>query len=126
MQPTHIDKNHFELLKEGLRAKSTWPVKIISDSMEPLIKTGEEVEVIPAPENLQRFDILVFWSESKLICHYLWSRNQLKFNHADQLLVTRPLKYRGEDFPISPHHVLGVVKHRRLNLWQKIKAYLKN
>ena len=129
MKPTEISQSHFEFLKETLGKQGHLNIRIISDSMEPVIKTGEELQVLPCVSDfnlLNRFDILVFWNGKYFVCHYLWNKNQLSFNKKEKLLTTRGLKNLYEDFPIQESHILGVLPNRRIPFWWKLKIYLRS
>lgn len=126
MEPTRFKQSQFDLLKESIQLRGTWKARIASGSMEPLIKTGEEIEVIPVENfsSLQRFDILVFFSNSILTCHYLWSRNTASFDENKPLLITRGLNVNWEDFPIREEQILGVVKNKKIPLLAKFRLSL--
>lgn len=90
---------------------------IVSDSMEPLIKVGDTITVNVGNRELERFDVVVFWDEGKLVCHYVWTMNRIV---PIDLLQTRSLKYhKGKDVPIGPSDYLGKVVSHRLRVREK-------
>lgn len=93
---------------------------IVSDSMSPLIKTGDSIVVEVGTEDIRRFDIIVFWNESekKLTCHYLWAINRF---FTPVLYQTRSIRYGFRDHPISRAEYLGKVVSHRLSQWQKLR-----
>ena len=95
--------------------------KIISDSMSPVIQVGETITVEVGQKNLKRFDIIVFYDDEKLICHYLWRMNLLV---TPILLQTRCLS-GGMDIPMTFDNYLGKVVSHQLSLWWKLKILLK-
>lgn len=107
----------FDLLKE----KSQFRGKIITDSMSPVIKVGEEIVVEVLSGDLRRFDIIVFKQDDKLICHYLWGLNQ---EVEPRLMQTKSLK-GDKDLPIKPEDYLGKVVSHKLSLWRKLRILFK-
>ncbi|MBH48245.1 MAG: hypothetical protein CME71_08760 [Halobacteriovorax sp.] len=99
---------------------------IISKSMSPIIEKGDQIEVKPITEALQRFDIILFKGERELICHYVWHVNQV-MNQGDQdLVTTRGIPSRRDDYPVHRKDILGVVVSHRLNLWWKMRLLWAN
>lgn len=108
-----ISRETFDKLKELTMFKS----KVVSNSMEPVIKIGEEVVVDVGNLSIKRFDIIVIYLDGKLVCHYLWQMNRyLK----PILLQTRNMSGK-LDFPVAVEDYFGKVLSHRLSLWQKIK-----
>jgi hypothetical protein len=71
---------------------------------------------------LERFDIIIFWMNGKLTCHYVWSMNRLV---SPFLLQTRSIKYGQKDVPINWDDFLGKVISHRLSAWDKFKIYVR-
>ena len=94
--------------------------RIISDSMEPLLKVGDEIvwEKIEKPfENLERFDLILFRQNQNLYCHFLW-----KIDYRQRVFVTRAYRYLWhEDLPLTQNQILGKVTNYQLSLRQKLK-----
>lgn len=118
-----ITPAQFAEIQKELRQQKKIIVRIISDSMEPLIKTGEEIQLesFNSFDDLRRFDVIVFYHNNILTCHYLWHVNSVITKENQRLLVTRPLGRHYDDFPVTENNVLGWVPSRRLSLFQKIK-----
>lgn len=109
----NTSREHFEELKKLSLFKS----KVISDSMEPIIKIGEEVVIDVGNMDIKRFDIIVIYNDGKLVCHYLWKMNRyLK----PILLQTRNMAGK-LDYPVYTEDYLGKVLSHRLSLWQKLR-----
>lgn len=85
-------------------------LKVVSDSMMPLIPIGAMLEVEPS-EDYELFDIVLFKVKDKMYCHYIWKINS-KIDK--DYLVTRSLKTAEEDFPIHQNQILGVVRNFRI------------
>lgn len=102
---------------DEIRSLPIFKSRVISGSMEPVIKVGEEVVVDVGNIDIKRFDIVVILLNGKLVCHYLWSMNKIV---KPRLLQTRNMQ--GQiDFPVGEEDYLGKVVSHRLSLWQKIK-----
>src|SRR6476661_2317107 len=107
---------------EKIRGVPIFKGEIVSDSMEPLIKVGEKIVVDVGNRDLQRFDVITFLMDGKLVCHYVWTMNRVV---TPFLLQTRNLKYGAKDVPINWDDYLGKVISHRLTAWDKLKIYLK-
>lgn len=110
-----MDRQHFEILKKVPLYKG----KIVSNSMEPVIRVGEEVVVDVGAKDIQRFDIIVIYVEGKLICHYVWQVNRLVM---PKLIQTRNMGGK-LDFPVSEADYLGKVLNFKLNWWHKLRIF---
>lgn len=89
--------------------------------MEPLIKIGDEIIVSVGEKNLKRFDIIVFYSEDRLICHYLWRMNKIV-----KPIVFQTRSMSGQfDRPLLEEYYLGKVLNFKLGWWWKLKHLLK-
>lgn len=117
-----MDELKFALLKNKIK---TEPInfRIVSDSMLPLIKVGEEISMIKLPPTLNIFDIIVFYDKGKLICHFVW-QDQKQFNGA---VITRSLKdpYKNE-VPRDYKNLLGWVPSKKISWTCKTKIILLN
>ena len=67
----------FESYKKEISSQGNILVRVVTDSMEPLIKVNEQfiVERIDDLEALKRFDIIIFLLEGKLLAHFYWGRS---------------------------------------------------
>lgn len=112
------DNRDFDIqaLKRVLNAKGTSELKVVSDSMEPLIKVGENITVQkPLIKELNIFDIIVFNQGARLNCHYL-----TKIDHQQDQYITRSLKNpTSQDYPISFDDIIAHVTNKKLSLWHK-------
>ncbi len=109
-----------EVLRKKLASGEPHQLTVVSDSMTPLIKVGEEITIKakPAPENLQIFDIVLFYQGGRLNAHILTKIDKNK----DQL-ITRPLKDpRHQDYPLNYDDLLGVISNKQLSWWHKFKV----
>lgn len=107
---------------EQLKKLDIFRGNIVSDSMVPKIKIGDKIVVDVGNLNLQRFDIIVFYSQEKLMCHYLWAMNR---KVEPILFQARSLKYGQKDHPIGFEDYLGKVISHHLSTWDKIKIFLR-
>ncbi len=99
-------------------------VRIVSDSMHPLIRSGEILSISPLYKELSRFDLIIFDYYGNPFCHFFWSKI---FNGTenDERIFTRSLKNPSQtDIPILPKDILGLVTNKKINWYLKIKVYL--
>jgi len=106
--------------KEKILAQPFFKGRIVSGSMIPVINIGEEITVEVKSKKLKRFDIIVFWRDEMLICHYLWNINRFI---EPLLLQTRNIR-GGKDYPIKEEDYIGKVLSHKLSLFRKLKIIL--
>lgn len=103
----------FESLRTVLEIKRRLDFTVVTGSMEPLIRTGSRIEVEKLAEPLKKFDIIVFFSRQKLVCHYLLHVNSILSPLGKKTYVTRGLANGYEDFPCDEDLIFGrVVSHK--------------
>lgn len=92
--------------------------KVVSDSMSPLIKVNDTLNVAEQIINYNTFDIIIFNRSAKLVVHYIW-RNQIEFN---QTVITRSLKniYQDEE-PVKKNQIVGIVTNFKIGPLLKFK-----
>lgn len=96
--------------------------RVISDSMEPLIQIGAELVLERVrPEDIRKFDILVFKENPVYMCHYVWHVNKV-YNKGD--IITRSLKEGLFDDAFSFDKVLGRVVNYKIGFFMKCKILL--
>lgn len=110
----------FNQAKQVIESKGMVPIKIMSASMEPVIKVNQNVIVSKLNRPIKRFDIIVFKGERELICHYVRHVNRHLTDGDNNLIQTRGLGNKLNDVPIHQNEVLGIVISHRLNLWRKL------
>jgi len=94
--------------------------RVVSDSMAPLIKVGDEL-TFEKKSAYNIFDIILFKRKDELFVHFVW-RDQSSFNNT---LITRSLKnYLADEEPVSIGEVLGTVAEFKIPAATKIKIYL--
>ncbi len=97
-------------------------LKVVSDSMIPLIPIGAILVIEKIEENykFQKFDILLFQIDNKLLCHFFWHQNK----HFDKnLIITRNLKDGDFDHPFPRGKVVGIVKNYKLSFFHKVRVF---
>ena len=112
-----------EKLKE-LQIKRTINVQIVSDSMEPIIKTGEVIKVEMVVGEPKTFDILVFYQNDIFLCHYFWKKNSY-FDNSGKNYLTRPLKSQWADIPFSRDQILGKAVGKKLGFLRKCVIFFR-
>lgn len=118
----HLQSSTFNSLKKAVHSTAALPLKIVSDSMLPVIPVGAKLLLKKVePHELARFDIIVFRQREQLNCHFFWSWNY------DGHLMTRSLKEPLEnDLACSTDDVLGLVTNFKVSSYQKWAIWLKN
>lgn len=94
---------------------------VVSDSMHPIIRVGDQLSIEGSPENFNMFDIVLFKRHNKLVVHYVW-RDQKDFNNT---VATRSIKniFLDEE-PVKYSDIVGKVSNYKLSLGKKIKILL--
>lgn len=112
-------------IKNDVANGGTFKYRIISDSMSPIIKVDELISIEDSSlDNLSRYDIIIFWQNNKLICHFIWS--QLKDSKDEVNLITKSIKNPKDiDLPVPKGNVLGKV-NVDINLFWRIYIAWKN
>jgi hypothetical protein len=117
-----MDVIEFEVLKNKIQSTPI-KLKIASDSMQPLLRTHDVIEVHKLSKPLETFDLIVFESSGRLMCHFVW-RNQIGFN---EKVVTRSLKEpRADENPIHIKKVLGWVPAAKIGFGTRCWLMLTN
>ncbi len=113
-----IVKISFEqFLVRKARLKPNTKVKIITGSMEPFIHAGEIVECSPQPySELEIGTPIIFWSEEKLICHFLMEK-YTKENK--EFFVTKGLNSLKADKENTPDFYFGVVTNPKISKFKR-------
>ncbi len=115
---SRIEDREFFALKEFLGRKGKMRFPVVSGSMEPVIMTGEVIEVVPIASRLNAFDIIVFHQEGQLVCHMVVkSQSSL----SDQQVLTSGYRYQYFDLPVKKDKVLGYVTSHRISFWRRVK-----
>ena len=124
-----VDHSAFIRALDFLRQHGKIFINVYGTSMLPLFKNeGEEVVVTSVSDwqEIKKFDVVVFWQNNILICHYFWRHNKY-FNDdvSNPTLLTRPLNpIKGFDHPIKFNQILGTVKSKKISFWTRVKVYL--
>lgn len=108
--------DEFTILKKSLKVNTK--TNVLSDSMEPFIGKGEEIEVSPIEFNqLEVGDVIVFWNDRKLICHLVM---KLNFEHSLPQVITKGLNSKKYDKPVLEEFFLGKVSKPKLGKIKKM------
>lgn len=112
----HLTREQFQSIKQMPLFKG----QIVSGSMEPLIHIGDSIVVDVNAQDLKRYDIIVFYQDGKLICHFLWNINKIV---QPKLLQTKNLAQFGTDFPITMDDYLGRVVNFKIRFIDKLRLF---
>ena len=118
----------FLFLKKRMKVDQVLKIQIVSDSMSPLIKIGQKLEIIALPTEsmVKKYDILVFWQANKLNCHIFWEWRQ-DIRNQKLLGISKSMKEpKGEDFPWDFEQVLGIVRDVEVSFFTKLKINILN
>jgi hypothetical protein len=120
-----IEWTEFLKLKEELKKNGSFVSSVITGSMEPDIPTGSLVEVVPVNEAIRKFDIVVFWRNGKLVCHYVGHINRLRSTVSRLTFSTWSIKGDREDLPFDEERVFGKVVSHSISKLTKFKINLR-
>ncbi|MCO4755745.1 MAG: S24/S26 family peptidase [Bacteriovoracaceae bacterium] len=110
-----VTKSKFLEIKSNLNRPT--PVTILTGSMSPFIKPGDQVWIRPFdPNTLKKFDTIVFWSEDKLICHFFYKKEKIEGNW---FYFAKALNSKRLDHPFAEDEILGIAIRPTLPKWKK-------
>lgn len=123
MEKSRLNKEVLEFIIAAKKSQNE-PVEftITTDSMVPIIKIGEIVRVDLREEtlnSLNKFDIVVFWQNYKVYCHYIVDFTPATFAQSDPYVFTQGYRSRHLDAPIKKSQLIGKVTSHDLTAWQK-------
>ncbi len=102
----------FVLLKKKIKNTSL-TIHIVSSSLSPFVRKGAKVKVEAQEfEDLNPFDIIVFWNKTALICHIFY-----KFENG--MALTKGLESKEFDPYLERNLYLGKVTNVKFNWFQK-------
>lgn len=91
-------------------------VRLISESMSPLLPTGAFAEVEAcALDDLQFLDLVVFNYRSMLTCHCFFGHNEFKTPSGERTFITRGLASKYFDNAVAESQFVGRVATHRLS-----------
>jgi len=104
-------------------------LSISGDSMSPILRDGDVVEVQPAtPDQLRKGDLILFKTEEGFLILHRYIRSQAWFSQV--WLLTKGDASLGFDRPVSPQQVLGrvvqIIRQGRVLSLEGKKARLVN
>lgn len=110
----------FAKLKSEIESAGEARFRIAGTSMLPLIRPGEIIRVEPLQGEPEKFDILVFKADDRLMGHYVWHLNELSAVAGEKTVVTRGLYHGLEDLPVPMESVLGRVTNFRIGFFRRL------
>jgi signal peptidase I len=100
-----------DLLREALKEGKSPYLTVISNSMSPLIRRGDQIQLAPTTsDELKPGDIIVYQGPANLITHRYWG---FLSENGRRQLVTRGDRPQHFDTPITPASLIGRVTARR-------------
>jgi hypothetical protein len=100
--------------------------RVISDSMEPVLRVGEQMQIEPVGDlsSIKRFDIVVVHIGDRLLCHFVWHINRVG---SRTTVSTRSLKdFLHNDIPMDLDNILGKVSNRKIPMHTRAKIIVQN
>ena len=94
------------MARELMEEKLPVLLRIGGDSMDPFLRKGDLIEVVP-PDHLKIGDLIVFRHEEQFICHRLCKIRE------DGMVETQGDRSHRKDIPIPMENILGKVERRR-------------
>lgn len=123
-----VDKELFEKIKIQIGQDGFITLNLSGRSMEPVLFDGDQacLEQVDDLTSLKRFDVVVFWGEDRLFCHYLWHINRHFITDTSSMVFqTRPLNpLKSYDWPVVGHQILGKVRFASIPFILKAKILL--
>lgn len=120
-----MDLLKFKALKIKLGQEGSLSLRVASDSMEPVLKTGQIIQVKKIQSHeLKKFDTIVFFQSEKVMCHFLWAIQTDA--EGKRLLITKSIKNPQDiDLPLEEEFLLGKVDVK-IPFLLKLKIWFKN
>lgn len=98
--------------------------KINGHSMNPLLKDGQFVLGVRdvQDQNFKRYDVVIFETQGRFLCHYIWKKCKNFETGLFDLVQTRPLNPVWEfDEVIKKDKIIAKVFGHRIGFFLKIK-----
>lgn len=114
-----MNPSEFLQLKQKISEDGGMQIRVITDSMEPIIKAGDLVCCSPHNNQLNIFDLVIIYSSQRLICHFVFKRK------AQDKILTCSYKYLGLDPPEHIDNILGKITSHKLTLFKKAFVWIK-
>ena len=113
----------FEKLYLILHNRSELRLRVVSASMSPLIKIGDEVIVKKVNiSQLKRWDIIVFKKNKEIFVHCFWGYGRL---NTDSIITRALADLSHVDQGITRDDILGIVVNFSVPLYIKILMIIK-
>jgi signal peptidase I len=101
-------------------------VRLVGSSMLPLLRDGDLLRIDLLEQEPKPWDILVFWNNKVLVCHYLLHINHIRNSKGERIYVMRGLNNVGEDLPIVHSQILGVYKGKVISRAILLQAWIRD
>jgi hypothetical protein len=121
-----VNFEELDRLRQEVKVRGQYPLRILSDSMEPILQTHKEYLVRFRPyTELKPYDIAVFLEADRLMAHLLWYKSEHQGHW-----ITKAYRYPGQqDSPLSIRNYLGVIEKPTISrlqiLWLGLRAWWK-
>lgn len=124
------DEFTFIKLKKTLNRRGVLDLMVKTGSMAPVIFPESKIQIAPIinfDEELERFDIIVYFEGDSMTCHFIWNKKNLNISGKRDTAVTRSLIERfSNDVPVSHSHILGKVTSHRISFYRRFMILFLN
>lgn len=101
-----INEEVFKNLLENIQNRGAIDIKIVSDSMNPILSVGE-IYTCERKLEIKKFDIIVFYRNNIMVAHFISNINTIN----EISYTTRSLRnWKVDELPVPQTQVLGVLK----------------
>jgi signal peptidase I len=117
----------FKALQKKLSEEGQIRCQILSDSMLPVLATGDVVTIEPILDyqKLNQFDVIVYFNGNVLICHYFLKINRLKNSLGQDCLITKGLFAKHWDLLVPVDQVLGICTDVKISPLLKMREKIR-
>lgn len=115
-----LSESEFAVVQKQLQSEGQLSFQVVTGSMVPLISVGDFIVVEPVdPTVLKRFDVIVFWRGSVLVCHFVWWKNRFLSPNGTRTFSTGGIRML-DDVVVAEEMILGKVVSHQMTLWYRL------
>lgn len=114
-------------LKDRLKQQGELPLNLKGLNLPGRLPTGNlRIRPIDRPDQLKKFDLVIFSNGKKFFCHYLWHINKLITIGNDKTIITKNFKSFKDEHRVKFSSILGVVDNYKINSLGRLKIFFKS
>lgn len=108
-------------LKEKLEQEESVTLTVVSESMAPIIKKGEQITIEKVElKELQVFDIILFEQAERLNCHFITQIHIASDKNESTFITNAYSSPKRSDYPLHHDQILGKVRGKALSFYHKL------